>query len=188
MPDPLHGIHAPHLCSFSRTPEVPSCAPSPGFLGSPVITLSWIPSVLGPPPGSPQFPAVTLVWGVPCPQSCPFSRTPPIPDCSPSLGCSVPFLGRLVSPSLRTPFHPFFIFQNSCESSSCIILCARVWEDGEPRVESLRCPHSHPWAEPAETGATPSPGCWGQEGQVGRMRDIGMPRGTPDMTAPLPQG
>lgn len=159
LPNPLRGIHGPHLCSFSRIPEVPSYAPSPGFLGSPVKTLSWIPLVPGPSPGSPQFSSVTLVWGASCPQSCPFSRTPPVPDCSPSLGCSVPFLECLVSPSLRTPFHPFFIFQNSCESSSCIPLCAGVWEDGEPYLESLRCPHSCPWAEPAERGATESPGC-----------------------------
>ncbi|XP_031979283.1 photoreceptor-specific nuclear receptor isoform X3 [Corvus kubaryi] len=39
---------------------------------------------------------------------------------------------------------------------------------GEPRVESLRCPHSRPRAEPAETGATPSPGCWEAAGTGGK--------------------
>lgn len=95
------------------------------------------------------------------------------------MGCLVSLPGCLVSPSLRIQFHPFFIFQNSYESSSCNNLCAGVWEDGESYVEPLRRHHSRPWAEPAETGATP----WmpphlqdagRQQGLVGSARDIGI--------------
>lgn len=180
MPNPLHG---PHLCLLSRIPEVPSYAPAPGFLGSPVKT--WISLVPGPSPGSPQFPAVIPAWGVPCAQSCALSRTP-IPDCSPSLGHLVPFLGCLVSPSLRTPFHPYFNFQNSCESPSCTTLCAGLWEDGDPCMESLRCPHSCSWAEPAEPPHLQDAGR--QQGLVAGTRDIGMARINPAVTVPLPQG